>query len=65
MDAVKAITDGERKKAAAADDSAAAAAFWLSNPEPKPKAPTLAQRLAAEPEWTGAEEDDCDADAEQ
>lgn len=42
-------------------DSASApeAAHWLDNPNPPAHRPTVAERLAQEPPWTGEEADSC------
>lgn len=49
------LTEGKPDRASA---SAPEAAAWLIDPEPPHKPLTQAQRLAAEPQWEGPEEEE-------
>ena len=56
MEPVEALTESDRASPGAA--SAPEAVAWLNHPEPVAKPLTQAQRFAAEPPWTGPDEDD-------
>lgn len=60
MNPTEALAQSDRKDPADAT-SAPEAVGWLNHPEPTVKSLTLAQRLAAEPPWTGPDEDDPEA----
>jgi hypothetical protein len=60
MEAKEALAANPKKKQSKipCEENAAAAAAWLFNPEPEKQELTLAQKLAAEPQWEGPDDYD-------